>query len=66
MKQYIVDRIENGFMVLETEDKQTVNLPHSLLPEAKEGDVITLSINQDEKEKRHDKTRALMDTLFED
>lgn len=39
---YIIDRFEGDFVVLEREDRTTVNILRNQLPEsAKEGDVIT-------------------------
>ena len=40
----IVDRIEEDFIVAEMPDLTTVNIPRVLAPDAKEGDVIRLSV----------------------
>ena len=40
MKKYIVDRFEEDFAVLEKEEGGTADIPKSLLPGAKKGDVI--------------------------
>jgi hypothetical protein len=37
-----------------------------LLPGAKEGDVVSITINKDETEARRKRIRGLMDSLFED
>lgn len=66
MKTYIVDRIEDNMMVLEAENGQMLSVPHALMPEAKEGDCICVTINKEETEKRRASVRALMDKLFED
>ncbi len=66
MKTYIVDRIESGRMILENEEEQFFEIPKELLPEAKEGDCVSLYVNKEETEKRRAKMRALLDSLFED
>ncbi len=66
MHTYIVDRIENGFLVLESEEEKFYEIPKALLPEAKEGDCISVFINKEETEKRRESMRAIMDRLFED
>lgn len=41
MKQYIIDRIEDGFAVLETEEKEHLCFPVKNFPDAiREGDVL--------------------------
>ena len=47
----IIDRFEGDYAVVETEDKIMVNLPKSLIPGAKEGDVISISIDEEETKK---------------
>ncbi|GAW92476.1 DUF3006 domain-containing protein [Calderihabitans maritimus] len=62
-----IDRFEGDMAVIEYNGK-TFDLPRSLLPkEAKEGDVLKLSIEVDkeETEKRRKKIEKLMDDLFE-
>ena len=66
MRHYIVDRIENGRMVLENEEEQFFEIPQELLPEAKEGDCVSFYVNKEETEKRRDKMRALLDSLLSD
>ena len=39
-----VDRIEEDYIVAEMPDLTTVNIPRVLVPDAKEGDVIRLSL----------------------
>ena len=44
----IIDRLEADFAVVEYESGKTFNLPRFLLPpEAKEGDIIALSVTVD-------------------
>jgi hypothetical protein len=63
----VIDRFEGDMVVIEYNGK-TFDLPRSLLPrEAKEGDVLKLSITVDNEEtkKRKKKIDNLMDKLFE-
>ena len=61
----IIDRFEGDFALVETEDKLMVNLPISLIPGAKEGDVISIIIDEEETQKRKDNIQKLMDELWE-
>lgn len=64
---FIIDRFEEDWAVLEYDD-ETYNVPRALLPDnAKEGDVlrISLEIDQEETEKRREAIRKLEDELFE-
>ncbi len=64
---FIIDRFEEDWAVLEYDD-ETYNVPRALLPDnAKEGDVlkISLEIDQEETEKRKEAIRKLEDELFE-
>ena len=40
MKKYIVDRIEEGFVVLQDEAKKMSDIPKNEIPDAKEGDIV--------------------------
>lgn len=64
----IIDRFEGDWAVIEFNQK-TFNLPKSLLPkEAKEGDVIAISVSIDRKatSKRERNIKELADRLFDD
>lgn len=61
----IIDRFEGDFAVVETEDKVMVNLPITLIPGAKEGDVISITIDEVETQQRKDKILKKMDDLWE-
>lgn len=61
----IIDRFEGDYAVVETEDKIMVNLPKLLIPGAKEGDVISISIDEEETKKRKDNISKLMDDLWQ-
>ena len=53
MKRLIIDRLENGFAVCEIEEGSFADIPEKVLPDGvKEGDVITISVDKSETEKR--------------
>lgn len=62
----IIDRFEGEFAIVETDKGDFVNLPKILLPDSKEGDVIDITINIDETQKRSQKIQNLIEDLFED
>ncbi|NLU10692.1 MAG: DUF3006 domain-containing protein [Tepidanaerobacter acetatoxydans] len=66
----VVDRFEDKYAVLETDDGQMLNVKRQLLPEdTKEGDVINLDdmiVDKNETEIRKNIIRKLADELFED
>lgn len=62
----IIDRFENGFAVVELPDGRFTDLPRTLVPGAAEGDVVTISIDKEETEKRKKKIKGLMDELWAD
>ena len=62
----IIDRFEGGFAVVESDGK-FYNLPKELLPEnAKEGSVIIIKVGEEETEKRREKIKETMNSLFID
>ncbi|AEE90874.1 conserved protein of unknown function [Tepidanaerobacter acetatoxydans Re1] len=66
----VVDRFEDKYAVLETDDGQMLNIKRQLLPEdTKEGDVVNLddmTVDKNETEIRKNVIRKLADELFED
>ena len=59
----IIDRFEGDFAVVELENKKIANMPQQLIPiGAEEGTVLTITINNDETEKR----RAGISRLIKD
>lgn len=64
--QVTVDRIEEDYIVLELEDGSIVDIPKELIPGAKEGDIVDIYINKDEREKKEEVVKKLMDDLFVD
>ena len=71
MKRFTVDRIEEDKAVLECENGDCVALELKSLPKnIKEGDVLCFEENsyfldKEETEKRHQKIKSLMDSLFD-
>ena len=71
MKRFTLDRIEEDKAVLECENGECVTLEVKSLPKnIKEGDVLCFEENsyfldKEETEKRRQKIKSLMDSLFE-
>jgi len=66
---YIIDRFEGDWAIVENKKRKTFNLPLSLIPpEAKEGDVITISvnINTGSTKKLRAKVENMADSIFKD
>ncbi len=61
----IVDRIEGEMLVVELENMSTVNIPHAVIPEAKEGDVINITVDSGDTEIRRRRIREKMNKLWE-
>lgn len=64
--QVIIDRFEGSNAIVEIEEGIFANIPQILIPNAKEGDVIDITINKKETQKRADKIKKIMNNLFED
>ncbi|MBC5649021.1 DUF3006 domain-containing protein [Christensenella tenuis] len=63
--RYIIDRFEEGRAVVELEDGSTVSLPgNALPPEAREGDVISVFVDDTETARRRSKLKARAEKLF--
>ena len=63
--RWIIDRIEEGFAVVEAEDEQIYNIPLDAFgEEVREGDVINISVDKNETEERKEIIEDLMDDLF--
>ena len=61
----IIDRFEGAFAIVEMEDKTMVDIPKVLVPEAKEGDVIEISIDASGTDARKKRIDNLMDDLWD-
>ena len=63
----IIDRFEDGFAVVETGDKQFINIPRGVLPaNAKEGDVISIIVDSDETKRRQRASADQANQSFKD
>ena len=61
---FIIDRFEGDYAVIEVND-EFLNIPKSALPKnAKEGDVLRFTIDNEETTKRKQRINGLMDKLF--
>lgn len=61
----IVDRIEGDYAVVEIEKGKMCNLPLVFVPNVKEGDVVTITINKDKIEEKKKTIEDLMNSVFE-
>ena len=48
----VIDRFEGKYAVVELPDRTMVNMPKVLVPDAREGDIILISIDASETSKR--------------
>ena len=62
----IIDRFEGDSAVVELPSKVIINIPRILLPNAKEGDVISIEIDKEETKNRKKRVNNLMNDLFKD
>lgn len=64
--EVIVNRIEGDYLVLELPNGNILDVPKELIPEAKEGDIITISIDKEKTNTRKKEMQELVDSVFED
>ncbi|AOY76720.1 DUF3006 domain-containing protein [Clostridium formicaceticum] len=61
-----IDRFEGEYAVVELENRRTIDMPKSLVPEgAKEGDVLEIRIDREETDSRKKRIEELMEDLWE-
>lgn len=63
--EVVVDRIEEKYAVVEISEGVVCNLSLLLVPGVKEGDVISITINKEETEKRSHEIEELINEVFE-
>ncbi len=65
--KFIIDRIEQDTAIVELESGEILSLPYALLRplQAKEGDVLRLSIDQEETAKRRERVSSLIKDIFQ-
>lgn len=61
-----IDRFEGEYAIIELPDMTFVDVPRVLFPLAQEGDVIDISIDSAETERRTVRIKGLMTQLFKD
>ena len=61
----VADRIEGGYIVAELSDGRKENLPLVFAPDAKEGDVIDISIDKNSTKECKETVRSRLDRLFD-
>lgn len=62
----IIDRFEGDYAVVELNNKEMADLPKTLLPEgSKEGDILNITIDQNETTKRIERIKKLTQDLWE-
>ncbi len=64
--EVIIDRFEGEYAIVEIEIGKFAKISQSLLPNAKEGDVIKINIDSKATQKRSEKITSLVNNLFED
>lgn len=65
--KWIIDRIEDDFAVIETENEKVFSIPLAIIPKnAKEGDVVFVTIDKTETLNRKERINSLMNDLFVD
>ncbi len=62
--KFTVDRIEENFAVIITEDKRKFDIPLDLLSPCKEGDAFNLSKDEEETKTRGERIESLADELW--
>ena len=59
----IIDRFEGQFAVVELPDKTLINMPSVLLPDASEGDVVSINIEHEETRQRAERIHKMFEKL---
>ena len=62
----IVDRFEGDYAIVELDIGKVINVPKILFPNAKEGDVFKIEIDNEETNNRKNKIQGLINELFID
>ena len=63
---FTIDRIEGNYLIVELENGKIINLPKELIPNDKENDIYTITLNRDEMKKRKNNINNLINDLFID
>lgn len=61
---FTIDRIEDNYLIIELENTNTISIPKELIPNAKENDIYTITLNKEEMIKRKNNINNLINELF--
>lgn len=65
--KFSIDRFEGEFAVIELENQKIISIPKAILPkESKEGDILAITIQQEETIARKKELSRLASSLFEE
>lgn len=65
--KYIIDRFEGNFAIVELENGNFIDIPKEAIPkEAKESDIINITIDKEDTAKRKADIRKLENEIFKD
>ena len=60
----VIDRIEGEFAVCELENGEFINAPLKLFPDIRDGDVIDISVDRAETDRRKAEAKSRLSSLF--
>ena len=61
----VIDRFEGFYAVCEIEKGRFANIPIALVPDAKEGDIVSIEVLRSEAAEKKEKLRSRLTGLFE-
>lgn len=64
--EVIVNRIEGNYLILELENGNVIDVPKELIPEAKEGDIVNITIDKEKTKRKKEEIEHLINSIFED
>ncbi len=59
-----IDRFEGAYAVCEIEKGRFVSIPAELVPDAREGDIVSIEILREESDKKKEKLKSRLNGLF--
>ena len=65
MMKVIIDRIEDGIATVELENGKMINVPCELFADCMEGDVVNITPDAQETQKRTEEIRSELKKLFD-
>ncbi|ADQ08105.1 conserved hypothetical protein [Caldicellulosiruptor hydrothermalis 108] len=67
VKKVVIDRFEGNFAIVELEGRKMVTVPIEIVPEdAREGDVLVISIDMQSTKEREQRIKDLFESLKEE